>query len=160
MSTPNLLDAIRVVKETERIASVSYTDAAQNITRQKGKILFEQLAEFEKYHYDQLTALEISLEETGDYINYVGKEFPIPPKFEIKAAQEPNTKSVMGIITEAMDLEKQMEEAYTDLAVQITDPLGHEMFSRLAKEENLHYQILGDAYRTLNNFGIWKWSRP
>jgi len=160
MSIPNLLDAIRVVKENERIASASYADAAQRISNPMGKKLFEQLSEFEKFHYERLTALETSLEEKGDFINYEGKEFPLPPKFEIKAAQEPSTKSVMSIISAAIDLEKQTEKAYADLAVQTTDPQGHEMFSRLSEEEHKHYRLLLDAYWTLNNLGVWTWSRP
>ncbi|MGB5844273.1 MAG: ferritin family protein [Anaerolineales bacterium] len=160
MSTPNLLDAIRVVKENERIASESYADAARNISNRMGKELFEQLSKFEKFHYEQLTTLEKSLEDKGDFINYEGKEFPLPPTFEIKAAEEPNQKSLMGIISEAMELEKQAEKAYADLAAQITDPQGHEMFSRLSEEEHNHYRILTEAYWTLNNLGVWKWSRP
>jgi rubrerythrin len=160
MITPNLLDAIRVVKENERIASASYADAAQKIGNPMGKKLFEQLSEFEKFHYEQLTALETSLEEKGDFINYEGKEFPLPPIFEIKAAQEPSTKSVMTIISTAMDLELQAEKAYADLAAQTTDPRGHEMFSRLSEEEHKHYRLLLDAYWTLNNLGTWTWSRP
>jgi rubrerythrin len=160
MITPNLLDAIRVVKENERIASASYADAAQKISNPMGKKLFEQLSEFEKFHYEQLTALETSLEEKGDFINYEGKEFPLPPLFEIKAAQEPSTKSVMSIISAAIDLEKQTEKAYADLAAQTTDPQGHAMFSRLSEEEHKHYRLLLDAYWTLNNLGTWTWSRP
>jgi len=160
MRTPNLLDAIRVVKENERIASASYTDASQRISSPVGKKLFEQLAEFEKFHYEQLTALETSLEEKGDFIDYKGKEFPLPPIFEIKAAQEPGTKSVMSIISAAKDLEKQTEKAYADLAVQTTDPLGHKMFSRLSEEEYKHYRLLMEAYWSLNNLGTWTWSRP
>jgi len=160
MSTPSLLDAVRVVKENERIAFASYTDAAQRISNPMGKELFENLAEFEKFHFEQLTALEISLEEKGEFINYEGKEFPIPPTFEIKAAQEPGTKSVMSIISAAIDLEKQAEEAYADLATQTTDPQGYEMFSTLSEEEHKHFRLLLDAYWTLNNLGVWKWSRP
>ena len=159
MSIPNLLDAIRVVKENEKIATESYADAAQNISNRMGKELFEQLSEFEKFHYKQLTALEKSLEEKGDFINYEGKEFPLPPTFEIKAAEEPNQKTLMEIISEAKELEKQTEKAYADLADQITDPQGHEMFSRLSEEEHDHYRILSEAYWTLNNLGVWKWSR-
>jgi rubrerythrin len=160
MSTPNLLDAIRIVKENERIASASYADAAQKIRNPVGKKLFEQLAEFENFHYEKLTALEASLEEKGDYIDYEGKEFPIPPTFEIKAAQEPDTKSVMTIISEAMNLERQAENAYADLAAQTKDPLGHEMFSRLSEEEHMHHRLLSKAYWTLTNLGTWTWSRP
>jgi rubrerythrin len=160
MSTSNLLDAVRVVKENERIASASYADAAQRINNPVGKKLFKELSEFEKFHYDKLTALETSLEESGDFINYEGKEFPLPPTFEIKASEEPNTKSVMSIISAAIDLEKQAEKAYADLASQSTDPQGHQMFSRLSEEEHNHYRILLNTYWTLNNLGKWTLSRP
>jgi rubrerythrin len=160
MSTTSLLDAIRVVKENERIASQSYSDAAETIRHQMGKQLFTQLSEFEKYHLQQLTALEKSMQEKGDFINYEGKVFPLPPKFEIKAAEEPNKKSVMMIISEAMDLEKQAEKAYADLAAQLTDhPEGHRMFTRLSEEEHNHYRILTEAFWSLNDFGVWKWSK-
>ena len=157
MSTTNLLEAIRVVKENERIASESYADAAQKISNPMGKELFEQLSEFEKFHYARLTALENSLEEEGNFITYEGKEFPLPPIFEIKAAKEPDQKSVMKIISEAMQLEKKAEKAYADLAVEITDPQGHEMFSRLSEEEHNHYRILTRAYKSLKDTGAWKW---
>src|SRR5512136_999197 len=124
MSTPNLLDAVRIVKENERVASASYAEAAQNLHNPMGKQLFTQLSEFEKFHYDQLTKLETSLEQSGDYINYTGKEFPQPPLFEIKAAQEPNTKSVMSILSGAIELEKQAEKSYTELATQAMDQKG------------------------------------
>jgi rubrerythrin len=156
MNTPNLLDAIRVVKENERIASERYADAA-NTLGQVGKELFMQLSEFEKFHYERISALEKSLEEKGDYINYEGKEFPLPPIFEVKAAQEPNKKSTMQVITEAMELEVQAERAYANLAAQITDPQGHNMFARLSKEEHNHYRILTRAYMSLKDTGVWKW---
>jgi rubrerythrin len=149
-----------VVKENERIASATYADAAQKISNPMGKKLFEQLSEFEKFHYAQLIALEKSLTESGDFINYQGKEFPLPPVFEIKAAQELNRKSVMQIISEAIDLEQQAEKAYANLAETTTNQQGHAMFSRLAEEEHNHYRILIEAYWTLNNLGVWKWSPP
>jgi rubrerythrin len=156
MSATNLLDAIRVVKENERIASEKYANAAKSLT-QVGKELFIQLSEFEKFHYERITALEKSLEEKGDYISYEGKEFPLPPIFEVKAAEEPNKKSVMQVITEALELEIQAEKAYAELAVQITDPQGHQMFLRLSEEEHNHYRILTKAYWSLNDLGVWKW---
>ncbi len=160
MNTPNLLDAIKVVRENERLAAESYADVAQKINNPNSRMLFEELAEFEKYHYEQLSDLVASLEEGGDYVDYKGREFPSPPTFEIKAAQEPNIKSVMKIISEAMDLEKEAQNAYAEIAIQIDDPLGYEMFRRLSDEEHNHYRILMDAYWTLTNLGTWKWSSP
>ena len=156
MNTPDLLDAIRVVKENERIASERYADAAKKLAH-VGKELFMQLSEFERFHYERITALEKSLEEKGDFINYEGKEFPLPPIFEIKAAKEPNKKSIMQIISEAIELEEQTEKAYAKLAAQITDLQGHNMFIRLSEEEHNHLRILTKAYWSLNQTGVWKW---
>jgi rubrerythrin len=160
VSTTSLLDAVRVVKDNERIASKSFAEAAAKINNPLGKELFCQLSEFEKSHLKQLITLEKSLQKKGDFINYKGKVFPLPPKFEIKAAEEPNKKSVMRIISEAMELEKQAEKAYADLAAQLTDiSQGHRMFLRLSEEEHNHYRILSEAYWSLNDLGVWKWKR-
>lgn len=160
MSTHSLLDAIRVVKENERKAMESYADAARNIHHSMGKRLFEQLSEFETYHYERLSFLEKSLEETGQFIAYQGREFPLPPVFDIKAAKEPGKKSVMKIVSQAMNLEEQAEKAYAGVAAQVTDPQGREMFERLANEERQHLRILTKAYWSLNDSGVWNWSRP
>jgi len=160
MSTPNLLDALQVVIENERLASSSYAEAAENITNPSGKELFEELAKFEQFHFDQLSALKASLEESGEYLDYAGKEFPTPATFEIKAAQEPNMKSVIKIIGEAMELEKEAEHEYANLALQAKDPRAYEMFRKISSEENIHWRILLNAYWTLTNLGTWTWSKP
>ena len=157
MNTPNLLDAIRIVKENERLAMESYANAAKKINS-LGKKLFEQLSEFEKYHYERLTALEKSLEESGQFINYQGKELILPPRLEIKFAEEPDHKSLMEIISEARKLERKAEKAYADLAAQLEDPQGHEMFVRLSEEEHKHFEILSEAFWSLNQTGVWKYA--
>lgn len=159
MNTNNLLDAIRIVKGNEKIASEKYAEAAKTISHPRGKDLFTQLSNFEHYHFEQVSALEKSLVESGNFINYEGKEFPLPPVFDIKAAQDPNRKSMMTIIAEAIDLEKTAEKSYADLAAQVTVPQGRQMFIRLSEEEHNHYRILNEAYWTLNELGIWKWTR-
>jgi rubrerythrin len=159
VKTNNLLDAIRVVKSNEQVARDKYAEAAKMIGHPRGKELFTQLSNFEQYHYEKVSALEKSLEESGNFINYEGKEFPLPPAFDIKAAQEPNRKSIMTIISEAIDLEKSAEKSYADLAAEITITQGRQMFTRLSEEEHNHYRILSEAYWTLNEFGVWKWTR-
>lgn len=159
MDTPTLLDAVRIVKENERIAYESYDKAAKTITS-LGKVVFEQLSEFEKFHYEMLTALEKSLQEKGEFINYEGKEFVLPPKLEVKFTEQLENKSMLDIVAEAMKLEIRAEKAYSELAAQLTDPQGHQMFSRLSKEERHHYDILSEAFWSINQTGEWKWSRP
>jgi rubrerythrin len=159
MNIPNLLDAVRIVKENERLAMESYANAAKKINP-LGKALFEQLSEFEKYHYERLTALEKTLEESGQFINYVGKEFILPPRLEIKFVDEPGRKSIMEIITEARKIETTAEKAYANLAAQLDDPQGHAMFVRLSEEEHKHYEILSEAFWSLNQTATWTYTRP
>jgi rubrerythrin len=159
MNIPNLLDAVRIVKENEKLAMESYANASKKINP-LGKALFEQLSEFEKYHYERLTALEKSLEESGQFINYVGKEFILPPRLEIKFVDEPGRKSIMEIITEARKVETTAEKAYANLAAQLDDPQGHAMFVRLSEEEHKHYEILTDAFWSLNQTASWTYTRP
>ena len=159
MNTPNLLDAVRIVKENERLSVESYANAAKKINS-LGKKLFEQLSEFEKYHYERITALEKSLEESGQFINYKGKELILPPKLEIKFAEEPDNKSLMEIISEARKLERKAEKAYSNLAAQLEDPQGHEMFVRSSEEEHKHFEILSEAFWSLNQTGVWKYASP
>jgi rubrerythrin len=160
MVTSTFMDAIRVAKENERIASESYAGAVKNLINPLAKELFVQLSEFEKFHLEKLTALEKSLQESGEFIQYEGKEFPLPPVFEIEAAKEPDKKSAMQVITEARELETQMQKAYDSLAAQAPDGRGREMFYKLAEEERKHFFILTEAWWSMNDTGEWKWTRP
>lgn len=157
MTTPSLLDSIRAVKENERIASESYHSASEEINNPIGKHIFLELSKFEKYHFDKLSDLEKSIESSGKFIDYEDREFLLPPVFEIKASEDPKNKSVINIISQAIELEKQAEKVYGNMAARISDPLGHSMFSRLAEEEHQHYKILREAYWTVTNLGTWKW---
>ena len=80
----------------------SYRSAIDEIQHSVGKRLFQELSAFEQFHYEKLTALEKSLMEDGKFIDYEGKEFPLPPIFEVKAAVEPGKKSLMTIIAQAI----------------------------------------------------------
>ena len=157
MDKTSLLDAVRVVKETERIALTDYAETAKKVYSPVCITLFENLSVFEQYHYDKLSALERSLEETGEFIHYEGKDFPLPPVLEIRAVDGPQQKSAMDIVAGAMDLEREAARAYADLAERITDPLGHAMFVTLSGEERIHYKILAEIYDQLSTFGTMKW---
>lgn len=157
MNTPGLLDAVRVVKENERFASASYWDASRKIEHPAGRFVFEELSKFEEYHYQRLTALEKALEADGNFIEYEGKEFPLPPVLEVPAVKEADQKDVLTIITQAIELEENARQAYTEIADQIDDPRGKQMFKRLADEEYKHYLLLIEAYWSVSYLGDWRW---
>jgi rubrerythrin len=66
----------------------------------------------------------------------------------------------MEIISEARKLERKAEKAYSNLAAQLEDPQGHEMFVRLSEEEHKHFEILSEAFWSLNQTGVWKYASP
>lgn len=151
-----LLDAIKIAMEAEKKAAAFYADAAQK-TETLGRGLLEQLAEFERHHYDILVELEQSLRDQGAFIGYEGEDLAFPAPSEVQTTEEPDKMSMMGIITTALEIEKEAEKRYNALAEQTSDPAGQSMFRRLAVEENKHHKILRDAYVSLNNHGVWVW---
>ena len=78
---------------------------------------------------------------------------------EVKEFKEPNRTSMVEIVLAAMDFEKEAEDRYVALAGEVTDPTGKAMFERLAEEEREHYRILKEAYRSLNDHGVWVWPK-
>ena len=153
----NLLDAIQMAMETEQKAATFYADAAQEAANPLGRELFDQLAEFERYHYRKLADLEKSMRDEGAFIEYQGRELTLSVPSEVDS-KESNKMSVMEIITLAIHAERDAEKRYTTLAEQTADPDGRAMFKRLAEEEHTHYRILSDEYYNLNNHGVWVWS--
>jgi rubrerythrin len=77
----------------------------------------------------------------------------------VEKIKEADKMSAMGIITMAMDIKSKAEKRYAALAEQTTDPEGQAMFKRLAEEERSNHRVLSDAYWSLNNRGVWGWSR-
>ena len=159
MKTSNPLTVICIVKENIRRAAESYAIAAIK-NQELGRNLFKQLSEFEKYHYDRFSALVISLQKKQHFTKFEGREFVLPPILERNIVKEPAHKSLMQIISDAMEIEKQTEKALDEIGDQIPGSQGRRFFNKLSEEEHKNYHILSEAFRTLNQSGIWKWSHP
>ena len=153
----SLVDAIQIAMEAEQKAAAFYADGAQKTGNPAGKSLFEQLAEFERYHYQKLSELKQSLQDRGAFIEYEGRKL-LPPAHEVQTTEDPSKMSMMSIITVAIETEREAENRYVALARQTVDPEGRAMFDKLAKEEHNHYRVLGEVYWNLNNRGTWNWT--
>jgi rubrerythrin len=152
-----LLDAIQVAMAAEKKAAAFYADAARSAANPLGRQLFEDLADFERYHYDTLAELDGSLRDDGAYVPYAGRELELPTPAEVEV-EEVHAQRVVDIISLALNAEREARERYTRLAEQTADPDGKAMFERLAAEEHVHYRILNDEYYHLNNHGKWVWA--
>jgi rubrerythrin len=155
MSTRDLtlLDALAVAKEAEQEAAALYAGAAQDAVNPLVRRLLEQLAGYERYHYEKLVELEQSLEQKGAFIHYEGRDpLPVEPVSEAPAIESVRSTSAAKVMKQAIGNEKQAEERYTALAGRTADPDGRDMFERLASEEHNHYLALTSAYYDMANF--------
>jgi rubrerythrin len=159
MKQPNLslLDALEVAMAAEKKAAAFYANAAQKAANPAGKQLFEELADFERYHYASLAELDRSLRDKGAYVEYTGRELDLPARSEV-GGEEVHAQTLAEIITLALNAEQEARDRYAALAKQTPDAEGKAMFERLAAEEQVHYRILNDEYYHLNNEGTWVWA--
>ena len=157
----NMLDAVEMAMEAERKANQFYADAVQTASNERGKDLLKQLANFELSHYHKLEELRDSLQKEGKFIKYSGTSFEAYKHFSPSEASgkiEKNTEDVLQVLSMAIGAETKAHERYRKMADETTDPMGKDMFLKLADEETLHRRILSDEFYQLSNQGsVWTW---
>ena len=152
------IKAVKVAMEAERNAYQTYSKAAKKTMNPKGRDMFLQLSEFEMNHYQKLKDLLKSLQEKGEWILYGGtslKKKTIALKTPKPKGQEQLTD--MDALKMAIREEKKSQAYYRSMVELTKDPLGRDMYKRLAEEEALHERLLNDQYYSLHNTGVWSW---
>jgi rubrerythrin len=152
------IEIVKVAMEAEKDAYQVYSKAAKKTTNPKGRDMFQQLSEFEMNHYQKLKDLLKSLREKGEWILYEGtslKKKVISLKTQKPKGQEQLTD--MDALKMAIREEKKAQSYYRSMAELTRDPLGRDMYKRLANEEALHERLLNDEYYSLHNTGVWSW---
>ena len=152
------IEIVRVAMEAEKDAYQAYSKAAKKTTNPKGRDMFQQLSEFEMHHYQKLKELLKSLQEKGEWTLYEGtslKKKIISLKTQKPKGQEQLTD--MDALKIAIREEKKSQAYYRSMAELTKDPLGRDMYKRLANEEALHERLLNDQYYSLHNTGLWSW---
>ena len=154
--------AIQIALQGELQAHAFYAEAAAEITDPAGRDLLGRLAAFEQHHYDKLAELEASLRKGHKFIYYeagVLEQFPPGPATgEAKGGLLDKYRDVPGILSQAIENEKNAGLRYRLLAEETDDPKGKDMFTKLAGEEALHQRVLEDEFFSLSNKGVWGWS--
>lgn len=155
------LEAIKTAMAAEKDAHNFYSRAAQKTQSPKGKDMFSQLADFEMNHFRHLKALYDSLKGEGKWITYSGTTFSAKGK---KMGKGLSIEEEVGAQADELDAlsiaikeEKKAQKYYLDMAQDTADPLGKDMFKKLAREEELHERVLNDQFYSLHNNGVWAW---
>ena len=157
-----LEEALGIAMDAERKAEAFYAQAAIDVQDPQGRDLLGRLAAFEQYHYEQLAKTAQSLRESGEFVEYETRSVEqFAPKVadgEAGGARLDKSEDMVGILSTAIQNEKVAGERYRALAEETSDPVGKDMFRKLANEEVIHQRILEDEFFSLSNNGAWGWS--
>jgi rubrerythrin len=160
--TLGLEEALEIAMEAELKARAFYAGAAAEVGDPHGRDLLGRLAAFEAYHYEQLAKLARSLGEGGQFVEYESRTVeqfePTLTGGETAGTELGELEDVPTILSKAIENEKVAGERYRALAEETADPVGHDMFRKLANEEAIHQRILEDEFFSLSNQGVWGWS--
>jgi rubrerythrin len=155
------LDAIKAAMEAEMDAYNFYSMAAQKTQNPKGKDMFSQLADFERNHFLHLKDLYDSLKGEGKWIAYSGTTFSETGEKiseDLSIGKEIASQADdLDALSMAIKEERKTQKYYLEMTSKTVDPLGRNMFKKLATEEELHERILNDQFYSLNNNGVWTW---
>lgn len=152
------LKAIEVAMGAEKEASQFYAKASKMTKDPRGRDMFQQLSEFEMNHFNKLKDLAASIHDRGEWVPYGGTPLnrkALKMKAEKLKGQDQLTD--MDALKMGIQAEKKAGAYYRSMAELTPDPLGKEMYKRLAQEEELHEKLLNDQYYSLHNTGIWSW---
>jgi rubrerythrin len=157
----NGLDAIKAAMEAEMDAHNFYSKAAHKTKNPKGSDMFFQLADFEKNHFHHLKALYDSLKGEEKWIVYSGTTFSGKGKKVSRSLtigkEVESQANDLHALSMAIKEERKAQKYYREMAEKTTDPLGRDMFKKLASEEELHERVLNDQFYSLTNKGLWTW---
>jgi len=155
------LDVIETAMAAEKDANNFYSRAAQKTKDPKGRDMFSQLADFEMNHFRHLKDLYDSLKGEGKWIAYPGTTFSVKGKkisTGLSIGEEVGSQADdLDALSMAVKEERKAQKYYSEMAGKTADPLGKDMFKKLAREEELHERVLNDQFYSLNNNGVWTW---
>ena len=155
------LQALRQAIRLEQDGYKFYTEAAERTADPRGREMFLSLADDEELHLrivrDQYEALNagkgwVSFSEALE-LKPVDLDKPLfPPERETIGPEASDTDALLF----ALHKENESYELYRQTATETDDPVGKEMYQRLASYEQVHFDILMLNYEHLVSAGSWR----
>ncbi len=150
------MDAIDISLKMETDAVKFYTEAAERTSHVVGKRMFLSIAEDEKRHIDMLNALIKGMGITHGDINPMDKIRTVFEELKDRMVERVQaTTTEAEALETAMKMEKEGLEFYRKTAAEAPDPRSRELFEKLIKEEEKHYEIFSNTLDFLTDTGNW-----
>ncbi|KPK72392.1 hypothetical protein AMJ87_04915 [candidate division WOR_3 bacterium SM23_60] len=150
-------DLLVEAMNSEIEAETFYIKAAEKAQSAAGKKLFSELADFEHNHFERVkTIIESRSQGTKMEILAAHPELPeIKP--ELKGEFEPNKDEIVELLTLGIKAEREAQRRYSEIAAQLDDNEGKEIFESLAEDERRHHALLEAQYYNMSNKGTIIW---
>ena len=165
------LGILRRAMQIERDGYKFYREAAERAVGERGKSVFLGLADDEETHLrlllieyqavesgqgwiDPTQALKQDFEFDPTNPDLPGEEYPEPSPI-FTPAREQSLEGDVATLEFAMETEQLSYDLYKGAAAEQTDPAAKQAYELLAKEENLHYEILQSSRDYLTDNQTW-----
>lgn len=149
------LFALDIAIQTEKDGRDFYLRAAESTQDERGRALFQRLADDELAHKEMLEKRKESLVQSGKWLPFeesVGVSVPSTSIFaEPLGEGELNARTTdLSALRVAYLLERDAVEFYSRAAQQTDDPEGKKMYLALVEMEKMHEETLKAEYQWLS----------
>lgn len=139
-------DALRMAVETEKGLICYYRRAAEMVTDQGAKKVFERLAKDKEEHAGQFFR-HYKGDDLGTFEEFVNRPCTLNAEVlkELKSLTNSQVKERRAREI-AMEKEQQLERSLLGAAKQIINPVVRTIFEQMAKETRHHFEIIESEY--------------
>ncbi len=164
MSAKNAaLEALTQALRLEEEGRAFYLQAAQDTVDEKGKAMFESLADDEIKHAKMIQRQLRAIEGGGSYLLLpdihvpdidLGKKL-FPPEAEAARKAADQATNELEVLHMALDNEIRSYDLYRAAAQSTVDEAGRAMYTWLARAEMRHFDLLMANWESLTAMGGW-----
>jgi rubrerythrin len=154
-------DAIKGAIKLEIDGKEFFNHAADIAQSERGKKMFQWLANEEVRHLEVFGKLFSSILKGEDWKKYVdsagiGGEVPLIKRLEESLkAQGDKAKGEIEALRIGMELERNAIDFFRDAASKAGDPKAAGIFTKISEEEEFHYDILQGQLDSVTRSGFW-----
>lgn len=156
-----IIDVIRYATKMEINGRSFYEHAAELTKNEHGKEVFKKLAQDETNHIKTFGEIFTSALGNDEWKEYVDQEESqkVTILEELKARIEKQSHQDKTSDQEAlrigMELERGSIDKYKEWAMKTEDTKVKDIFEKIIKEEEYHYDLLQAEYDNIANTGFW-----
>jgi rubrerythrin len=158
--TSQVVEAIKTAIQLEKDGQAFFEKAAAETKNELGKRMFRKLATDEVRHLQTFKKMFATLTdpETWKLLLKEGRPRERMPYFDEKAQKRSQAEKGAGEVNalqQALEVERKAIDFFRNIAQQGSNPEVSRIFTLIAKEEELHYDLIQAQIDSLTHSGFW-----